>query len=298
MRHRILDIAEQAAGLKVRHGALEIRLDQDGPCPALIPFDEIAVIIAAHRQIHCTRSVLSELSRAGGLFIVCDDKHLPVGMMLPLNGHHVIAERIALQASASKPTCKRLWQQIVRAKINAQAQALLEIRNDDFGLKRLLALVRSGDPDNIEARAARTYWPALFDDPRFLRRREKEDQNRLLNYGYAVLRALTARAICAAGLQPCLGIHHHNRYNPFNLADDLMEPFRPRVDLAVVRIVLERGASASLDAQTKQQLIEPLMAGLQWDQEQRQLADVLARIANQLVEVFAGRERRLHWPKW
>ena len=131
------------------------------------------------------------------------------------------------------PVCKRLWRQIVRAKIKAQAALLVELRGTDFGLGALVLRVRSGDPSNVEARAARRYWPHVFADLDFRRHRENEDQNILLNYGYAVLRAIIARAICAAGLHPSLGIHHHNRYNAFCLADDLMEPFRPAVDHAV-----------------------------------------------------------------
>ena len=148
-------------------------------------------------------------------------------MLLPLVGHHLQARRFVAQAAASVPTKKRLWRQIVRAKIELQAHTLETLHGDSAGVRPLMRLVRSGDPENVEARAARAYWPLLFADDDFRRDHERGDQNRLLNYGYTVLRAIVARAICAAGLHPALGLHHHNQYSAFCLADDLMEPFRP-----------------------------------------------------------------------
>jgi CRISPR-associated protein Cas1 len=172
----------------------------------------------------------------------------------------------------------------------------LELHGGDRGLDVLVSLVRSGDPLNVEAQASRRYWPALFADPNFRRERAFDDQNRLLNWGYAILRAMVARAICAAGLHPSVGVQHHNRYNAFCLADDLMEPFRPLVDRIVAGWVREHGRLAPLDRAFKQQLLE-VLAG-RWDAggEVRTLFDVLARSANSLANVFIGETARIEIP--
>jgi CRISPR-associated protein Cas1 len=242
--------------------------------------------------------VLSGLATAGGVFIACDGHNLPVAMMLPLASHFAQAERFAAQARAPVPVCKRLWRQIVRAKIAAQAALLIELRGTDFGLRALVARVRSGDPSNVEARAARRYWPQLFADLDFRRHRENEDQNILLNYGYAVLRAIIARAICTAGLHPSLGIHHHNRYNAFCLADDLMEPFRPTVDHAVAEYLAAHDEPYGLEPAVKQQIIAELTGRYSMDGDQRTIFDVAARMAASLADIFLGNGEKLSLPKF
>ena len=205
-----------------------------------IPFADIAVLVTSHPQICFTQAVLAGLAAAGGMLIVSNEKHLPAAMLLPLSTHSTQTERFARQAAVSLPTRKRAWQQIVQAKLRAQARLLEETTGGDAGLRLMAGKVRSGDPDNLEAQAARIYWQALFGkgalgEP-FRRDPEGEGINVHLNYGYAVLRAIVARALCAAGLHPSLGVHHHNRYDTFCLADDLMEPFRPLVDRVVARL--------------------------------------------------------------
>ncbi len=150
----------------------------------------------------------------------------------------------------------------------------------------------------MEARAARRYWPRLFADLNFRRHRENEDQNILLNYGYAVLRAIVARAIRAAGLHPSLGIHHHNRYNPFCLADDLMEPFRPAVDRSVAEYMSTHDAACKLEAAAKQHIISDLTGRYMVDGEQRTLFDSAARLASSLADVFMGSREELDLPDW
>jgi CRISPR-associated protein Cas1 len=223
---------------------------------------------------------------------------LPVGMLLPLVAHHAQVQRFAAQARVSLPVRKRLWRQIVRAKIKAQADTLREMHGSDFGLGALVAQVRSGDPKNVEARAARRYWPAVFAEIAFRRHRENEDQNLLLNYGYAVLRAIVARAICGAGLHPSLGIHHHQRYSTYCLADDLMEPFRPTVDRAVAEYVNTHDAFDHVEAAAKQHIIAELTGRYLVDGQQRTLFDVAARLACSLAEVFVGDARELQLPDW
>ncbi len=175
---------------------------------------------------------------------------------------------------------------------------MLKLRGSDFGLAALAARVHSGDPSNVEARAARRYWPRVFADLDFRRHRENEDQNILLNYGYAVLRAIVARAICAAGLHPSLGIHHHNRYNAFCLADDLMEPYRPVVDRAVAEYMSTHDEPYKLEAAAKQNIIGDLTSRYDVNDQQRTLFDTAARMASSLADVFMGNADQLELPEW
>jgi CRISP-associated protein Cas1 len=295
MINRILDFSEAPARLRVRYAQLIVQR-QEQP-EVSVPLADLAVIVVAHPQVSFTQAVLSGLAHAGGVFVTCDRCNLPVGMMLPLACHHTQAERFAAQARSPLPTCKRLWQQIVRAKLRAQAALLCELHDCDFGIGALVGRVHSGDPSNVEARAARRYWPHVFSDLTFRRQRDNEDQNLLLNYGYAVLRAIVARAICAAGLHPSLGLHHHNRYNAFCLADDLMEPLRPTVDHAVVEYMTTHDEPYGLDAASKLAIIGELTGRYELRGEQRSLFDVAARMASSLADVFLGTGTELDLPE-
>lgn len=301
MTDRFLDIAESPAYLRVRDGLLCIQpkpADGAEPQEVTVPLKELAAVILTHPQITCTRTVLSGLAEAGAVVVACDDRFLPVAMMLPLTGYHAPARRLAAQANAAIPTKKRLWQQLVKAKVRAQAQTLLDLRGDDFGLTDLSTQVRSGDTQNVEAQAARIYWLAIFDDASFQRNFTAPDQNRFLNYGYAVLRAAVARAICAAGLHPGLGLHHRHRNNPYCLADDLIEPFRPIIDRVVVELVAEGLRHDEMDKHIKARLIQPVMDRYPLDGEQRTLFDILGRVAASLATAFeAGSPKaRLNLP--
>jgi len=298
MTERIVDISDAPARLCVRGGLLVLaRADE---AEFTLPLPEVAVLLIAHPQVALTHAVLAGIAGAGGVVVVCDEKRLPVGMLLPLVGHFLQAERLARQARASLPTRKQLWRQMVRAKVQAQAAVLRQLRGHDAGLSALAARVRSGDSENIEAQAARRYWPALFDDPDFRRGDEAKAVNPLLNYGYGVLRAMTARALCAAGLHPSLGVHHHNRYDPFCLADDLMEPFRPLVDRAVAQWADAQRAAGlplALDRETKAAILAALLGRLELDGESRTLFDLLARAAASLAAALAGEKTELSLPR-
>jgi len=295
MTERILDLSEKPARLKVRYGQLVIR--RDGAPDATVPLVNLAVLIAANAQVSYTNAVLSGLAAAGGVFITCDEKHHPVGMLIPLVGHFVQTERFARQAGASLPTRKRLWQQIVRSKIRAQARLLRKLYGKDYGVATLQHRVKSGDPQNAEAQAARRYWPVLFADKNFRRDFDAEDQNRYLNYGYAVLRAVVARAVCAAGLHPSLGLHHHNRYNAFCLADDLLEPLRPIADEAAVQIADKHGSTAPLNRTVKGELLEFVIQRYIFEGESRTLFDIVSRMASSLAAVFNGERKDLVIPE-
>ena len=293
MTDRVLDISDQPAALSVRHEQLVIRRGDE---QATVPLAELAVVVVSHPQVSYTHAVLAGLAEQGAPLIVCDRKHLPAAMLLPLRGHHTQAERFDRQAHASLPTRKRLWQQIVRAKIAAQGRLLRRLHGQDAGLPALLPRVRSGDPHNVEATAARRYWTALFGKD--LRRdHDAPDHNRNLNYGYAVLLATVARAVCAAGLHPSLGLHHHNRYNAFCLASDLTEPFRPVVDAAVFQWLRHHDTDAPFDRSAKEHLLTALTARYNLGGQWRTLFDVLSHTAASLAQVFEGRTKALELPE-
>jgi len=295
MTDRILEISDHPAYLSVRNGLLVIA--QDGREDQTVPLADLAVVVVSHPQVKYTHAVLAGLTAAGASFVTCDVRHLPVGMLLPIDAHYVQTERFALQAQAPLPMRKRLWQEIVRAKVRAQGRLLAALHGNDQGLLALAGDVKSGDTANVEAQASRRYWPALFADPAFRRDREAEDQNRLLNYGYAILRAIVSRAICAAGLHPSLGLHHHNRYNPFCLADDLMEPLRPVVDKAVCDLTCAAGAALEMDRRTKTALLEAVTGRVRVQGESRTLFDAASMAASSLVAVLHKEAKHLILPE-
>ena len=290
MTDRIIDISDSAVRLRVDLGRLAVEVsDRD---PVFVPMREIAAIVISNQAVSMSQSVLSELAAAGGILVAMSSSFHPAAMMLPLEGHSTQTARIVRQTGVSEPTKKRAWQTIVRAKIRAQWSLLDAVGAPLPGVEDLVAKVHSGDPDNLEAQAASRYWRALFGDA-FRRDREAFDQNRLLNYGYAVLRAATARAICAAGLHPSIGVKHHNQYNPFCLADDLMEPYRPLVDRVVHRVTVRDGAQAELDQGIRAELVGSILGRYRSHGTERTLFDLLARSASSLARVMTGDDRDL-----
>lgn len=292
--HRILDISESPARLRIEHACLCIETTTGSR--ARIPVHEIAAVVLAHPQITCTQAVLAELSAAGGIVIACDAKRLPVAMQLPLQANFVQSERFVAQTRAKQPLKKQLWREIVQAKIRLQAKLLESTYATDGGLTALASTVTSGDSANVEARAARRYWQFLFPGVDFRRDREAPDQNQLLNYGYAVLRAIIARAACAVGLHLAIGLHHHNRYNACCLADDLMEPFRPAVDLVVSKLVQETRADKGFSKQARQTLLDALYARWRVGDESRSLFESAEMLASSVVNNFLGQRRKLRLP--
>jgi len=238
MAWRGLHISQPA---RLTHRSSQIVIDRDDDEETLtFPVEDIAWIILDTPQVSLTGSLLSALAENGVALIVPDAKHHPAGMLLSFHQHHAQSAVAHAQIAASGPLKKRLWQKLVSAKIENQAAVLRAIGNDRAqALSAMAGRVRSGDPDNLEAQAARAYWPLLFEG---FRRHDEDRRNGLLNYGYAVVRAAIARACVAYGLLPTFGLHHNARANAFNLVDDLIEPFRPSVDrMARARAVEEDG---------------------------------------------------------
>lgn len=231
---RIVDIETDGLFLAVHRGFLTVNAQDEER--GRIALDDIgALIVHAHGTTWST-SVFTRLGERGVPVVICGTNHAPAAVVWPLHGHHLQGARMRAQLNASRPLAKQLWRQIVAAKIRMQGETLRRNGREAGAFDLLARKVRSGDPDNIEAQAARRYWKALF-GPGFSRDQDAGAVNGLLNYGYTVLRAIVARAICAAGLHPTLGIFHANRANAFALADDLMEPYRPLVDQLVLDLV-------------------------------------------------------------
>jgi len=295
MTNQILDFSDKPAMLRSRNGLLVVCRDEG---EVTIPLADISVIVASHRQVVFTQAVVTDIARNGGVLICCNERHHPSAMLLPLEQHYQQAERFQKQAVAALPVKKRIWKEIVREKVSAQGRVLAACRDKDAGLLVLSGRVRSGDSGNLEAVAAQRYWPKVFGDPGFRRGDAEDPRNGLLNYGYAIVRAMTARALCAAGLHPSLGVHHHNRANAFCLADDLMEPCRPLVDLVVVRWCEKNEESDwAVGKEQKRYLLENLSRRFRVAGEARTLFDILTRTAQSMASVLTGERREFHYPK-
>ncbi|MFC3096245.1 type II CRISPR-associated endonuclease Cas1 [Alteraurantiacibacter palmitatis] len=267
MLKKTIEIATPGTRLSVAHRQLVI--DRPEQPRASVPIEDLGVLVVDDARASYTQAVFIECLAAGATIMVTGRDHLPAGMMLPMEGHHVLTERHRAQAQASAPLSKRLWQALVAAKLRQQGRLLTLTQGEDWGLAAMADRVRSGDPENLEAQGAQRYWPKLFGRD-FRRDREAEGINALLNYGYAVIRAACARALVASGLIPSLGVWHRNRSNPFCLADDLLEPWRPIVDWKVHGIVSGGDDEPSLaDRATRAALLSifnetVLVGGRQW----------------------------------
>ncbi len=255
---RIVDIATDGLHLSAYRGLMLLSLDEQEV--GRVALDDIAAIIIHAHGVTWTTSLAVELAQRGAIMVLCGNNHAPVAYLTAIDGHHAQNARLRAQWEAPRPLFKRAWKQIITAKVKMQASLLAAHGRDEANALLFLAdRVRSGDPDNIEAQAARRYWTALF-GTEFRRDRASDGSNALLNYGYTVMRAMIARSVMAAGLHPSIGLHHANRLNAFALADDLVEPFRPLVD-AVVHHMHADGLVA-VDREAKQRLTGLITADL------------------------------------
>ncbi len=233
------------------------------------------------------------LAERGAPFVLCGANHNAVGMLLPIEGNFEQSRRIEVQIAASQPTHKRLWASVVRAKLEQQAAALEATGGPTAPLTALAARVKSGDPENLEAQGARRYWTLLFGDT-FRRDQNAGGLNGLLNYGYTVLRATTARAVVAAGLHPGIGLHHSNDNNAMRLVDDLMEPFRPMIDLKVWQ--LRRNGEAEVSPDSKRALVRTLYDDMQTDVGATPVMVCAQKLCTSLAQVYLGERDKLDLP--
>ena len=264
-----------------------------------IPIEDIGVVVLDNRRITITSGVLEALLENNAAVITCDQRSMPVGLLLPLCGNTTQNERFRDQLETSVPLKKQLWQQTVKQKIQNQAYVLAQVTGrEEKGMNVWADNVRSGDPDNIEARAAAYYWRYLFPDiPTFVRGREGEPPNNLLNYGYAILRAVIARSLVGSGLLPTLGIHHHNRYNAYCLADDIMEPYRPYVDQLVIEIIRKVDNYTLLTKEIKMELLGIPMLDVVIAGKRSPLMIAAQQTTASLYKCFSGELRRISYPE-
>ncbi len=292
MIERVVDISEHGGYVHIDEGRLII---QRGEEKHSLPLASVGVLLMAHPQITISQVALAEIVKAKGMVVVCDHTYLPVGMILPVGTHSTAALHYAYQIEAPRPLKKQLWSSLVRQKISWQGLVL-----DQFGishrLHHLVDRVRSGDPENIEGYAAHLYWDALFGTS-FRRFDENFNENAYLNYGYTVLRSAVARAICVAGLHPSFGIFHHNQYDSYRLADDMMEPFRPMVDYLVYQWKSKHPDENTLTPEAKRHLISVLQMRVKISDRAYTLWDSLALVMSSLVQSYREKKPLLILPE-
>lgn len=264
-----------------------------------IPIEDIGVVVLDHQQITLTHGLMEKLLANNCAIITCNSSHMPAGLFMPLAGNSVQTERFRKQIDASLPLKKQLWQQTIRSKITNQATLLSNATQTNVeNMMWWAEKVTSGDGDNHEARAAAYYWSNLFPIENFRRGRDEDPPNNLLNYGYAILRAITARALVSSGMLPTLGIHHHNRYNAYCLADDIMEPYRPFVDRVVLKIVLSGMPYESLTKEIKWELLSIPALDVLINGKRSPLMIALSQTTASLFDCFDGTARKIAYPQF
>ena len=264
-----------------------------------IPIEDIGVVVLDNRRITITSGAMEALLENNCAVITCNQKSMPVGLLLPLCGNTTQNERFRSQLEASLPLRKQLWQQTIKQKILNQEHVLRINTAQETNCMRVWSNdVRSGDPDNLEARAAAHYWKNVFTTyPNFVRDREGTPPNNLLNYGYAILRAIIARALVGSGLLPTLGIHHHNRYNAYCLADDIMEPYRPYVDQLVLDIIQCNLEISDITRDLKMRLLGIPMLDVVINGKRSPLMIAAQQTTASLAKCFAGEIKRISYPE-
>ncbi len=264
-----------------------------------VPVEDIGVVVLDNPRITITQGLLAALSENNTAIINCNFRHMPFSLMLPTAVHHAYTEKLRYQLNATVPLKKNLWQQTVITKIKNQASLLEKLDMDAGRLHYLAGIVKSDDIENCEGRAASYYWKILFhENEKFKRTRFGEPPNNLLNYGYAILRAVVARSLVASGLLTALGIHHRNKYNPFCLADDVMEPYRPYVDERVIIIAGEYDDIDELTVEMKSKLLEIPAADIIIDGQNSPLMVGMQRTTASLMHCFEGMSRKLIYPEF
>ncbi len=285
------------AYLKTKDEQLVIEMQDTGETKTA-PIEDIGILILDHQQITITQAVLAKLLANNTAIITCDNTHHPVGMQLSLDGHTLQSQKFKAQLEVSVPLKKQLWQQTIAAKITNQANLLQQERIESKYLINLSANVKSGDSNNCEARAAVYYWKNIFPDfLQFRRERYGPPPNNLLNYGYAILRAIVARALVCSGLLPTLGIHHRNQYNAYCLADDIMEPYRPFVDKVVCHIITMNGNFLEMTPVMKKQLLEIPAMDVMIEGQKSPLMNAVQRTTASLAKCFESGSRKILYPE-
>ena len=284
------------AYLSTKNKQLVINYPEKDKKTKTVPIEDIGILILENQQITITNGLLSMLIKNKAAIINCDAYHLPVSMLQPLVGHSEQTERIKWQLDASIPLKKSLWQQTINAKIINQASFLEQRGTPIQKMKKWAAEVKSGDTENHESRAAVYYWKHIFGLDNFTRGQKENAPNNLLNYGYAILRGITARALVSSGMLPSVGIFHKNKYNAYCLADDIMEPYRVYVDILVNDIVQSREPYEEMTSSLKMNLLQLPTMNVIINKSHSPLMVAMSRTTNSLYECFTGKSRKLLYP--
>lgn len=302
MKHRTICI-ENPSYLSLNNGQMVIKrpiADGTNEVAATIPVEDISILVLDNKHITITQGLLDALTAENVTVVTCNSSHLPCGLLLPLSGNTLQSERYREQLEASLPLKKQLWQQTIAAKIMNQAALLHTVTGEKQG--NMLSWskdVKSGDVTNLEGRAAAYYWKTLFEPhiTNFQRNRNGESPNDLLNYGYAIIRALVARALVACGLMPTLGLHHHNRYNAYCLADDIMEPYRPYVDRIVAKWINQSPFLATVNKQTKADMLMLDKTDVIINGHRSPISVAISITTSSLQKCFSGEARKIIYPE-
>ena len=286
---------ETPARLSLRLAQIVVERESD---TRTVPIEDVGVVILDHRQITITHALIDALLANNVAIVTSNDKHLPVGLMLPLDGNTLQSERFRAQIDASEPLKKQMWQQTVVAKILGQAHILREQGVEHANMLAWAKTVRSGDTDNLEARAAAYYWRNMFKKDAFIRDPQGLFPNNLLNYGYSVVRAMMARALVGAGLLPTFGIHHHSRYDAYCLADDIMEPYRPFVDMKVLEMWHSGGEISDISSGQKRELLGITTLDVMINGHRSPMMLAIQTTAQSVQKCFAGEARKIIYPDW
>lgn len=291
---RIVEVADDKRHLFLSRGFMVVQ-DTEGERKELgqVPLDDVVAVIANAHGLSYTNNLLVALAERCAPFVLCAANHNAVGMVLPIEGNYQQAKRFDAQIAANQPLIKRLWAEIVKSKLQQQAAALEATGAPFVPLSALVRKVRAGDPDNFEAQGARRYWGLLFGED-FRRDQQGAGLNAMLNYGYTVLRAATARAVVAAGLHPTIGLHHSNEGNAMRLVDDLMEPFRPIIDLKVWQ--LHKQGEDQITPESKRALVRTLYDDMQTGAGATPVMVCAQKLATSLAQVFMGEKDKLDLP--
>lgn len=290
---RIVEIADDQRHLSVHRGFMIVRDTSSGQEMGQIPLDDIAAVIGNAYGLTYTNNLLVALAERGAPFVLCGQNHNVIGVLFTLDGHHLQAKRIESQIAAHLPLNKRLWAALVKAKLEQQAAVLEAVGAPTAPLTALARKVKSGDSENLEAQGARRYWGLLMGKD-FRRDTGGNGINAQLNYGYTILRSTMARAAVAAGLHPSIGVHHSNDANAMRLVDDLMEPFRPMMDLKVW--FLQRSGENEVTPETKRALAHVLYADMQTSQGVTPVMVCMQRLAISLAQIYLGERDKLDLP--
>lgn len=285
------------AYLKINNDQLVIEMKDSGETKTA-PIEDLGLLILDHQQITITQALIAKLLDANVALITCDHTHHPTGLLFNLEGNSLQSMKIQAQVEATQPLKKQLWQQTITAKIRNQAIVLKNQKQEDKFLLNLASEVKSGDSDNCEATAAAHYWKRIF--PEFLefkRERYGLPPNNLLNYGYAILRAIVARSLTGSGLLPTLGIHHRNQYNAYCLADDIMEPYRPYVDRLVCGIVRKNGKFLEMTSGMKKELLSLPALDVKLNGQKSPLMNAVQRTTASLAKCYEGKARKIIYPE-